>query len=90
LGGGFASERRRWNGGGVAAGTRTPARTGAELVNVWHGWLLCDLVEALRWLVGSGIARRAELIDSGSGAAAGTRFAAIGQFGQAITQACKL
>jgi hypothetical protein len=57
---------------------------------MWHGWLLCDLVEALRLLVGSGIARRAELVGSGSGADAETRFAAIGKFGQAITQACKL
>jgi hypothetical protein len=61
-----------------------------ELVNMWHGWLLYDLVEVLRWLVGSGIARRAELVGSGSRAAAGTRFAAIRQFGQAITRACKL
>jgi hypothetical protein len=61
-----------------------------ELVNMWHGWLLCDLVEPLRWLVGSGIEQRAELVGSGSGAAVGTRFAVIGQFGQAITRACKL
>jgi hypothetical protein len=37
LAGGVAGEWRRRNGGGAAAGTRTPARIGAEMVNVWHG-----------------------------------------------------
>jgi hypothetical protein len=46
-----SSDWRRWidrrcrrraaagTGGGAAAGTRTPARTGAGLVNMWHGQL---------------------------------------------------
>jgi hypothetical protein len=40
--------------GGAAAGTRIPARTGAELVNVWQGQLHWDLGDVLRGLVGSG------------------------------------
>jgi hypothetical protein len=39
LTGGVTGERRRRAGGGAATGTRIPARTGAELVNVWHGQL---------------------------------------------------
>jgi hypothetical protein len=69
--GGVAGEWRRRAGGGAAAGTRIPARTGAELVNVWHGQLLWDLADVLRGLVGSGIARRVELVGGSNGAAAG-------------------
>jgi hypothetical protein len=53
-------------------GTQTPARTGAERVNVWHGQLHWDLGDVLRRLVGSGIARGAELVDGCPAAAAGT------------------
>jgi hypothetical protein len=70
-GGGRSDEQRRRSGGGAAAGTRIPARIGAELVNVWHVYLLWDLVGALGWLVDSGFARRAELTDGGNGVAAG-------------------
>jgi hypothetical protein len=43
------------------------------MVNVWHGQLHWDLVDVLRWLVGSGIARRVELVGSSNGAATGKR-----------------
>jgi hypothetical protein len=76
LTGGVAGERRRRTGGGAAAGTRTPARTGAELVNMWHGQLHWDLGDVLRRLVGSGIARRAQLADGFPAAAAGARIPA--------------
>jgi hypothetical protein len=72
LTGGVAGERRRRTGGGAAAGTRIPARTGAELVNVWHGQLHWDLGNVLRRLVASGIARGAELVDGCPAGAAGT------------------
>jgi hypothetical protein len=42
-----------------------------ELVNVWHEQLLLDLAEVLRWLVGSGITRRVELVGDSNVAAAG-------------------
>jgi hypothetical protein len=73
LTGGVAGEWRRRACGGAAAGTQIPARTGAELVNVWHGQLHWDLVDVPRWWVGSGIARRVELVGSSNGAAAGKR-----------------
>jgi hypothetical protein len=41
------------------------------LVNVWHEKLLLDLAEVLRWLVGSGIALRVELVGDSNGAVAG-------------------
>jgi hypothetical protein len=47
----------------AAAGARIPVRTGAEWVNVWHEQLHGDLGKGLRRLVGSGIARGAELVD---------------------------
>jgi hypothetical protein len=48
----------------------------AELDNVWHEQLHWDLVDVLRWLVGSGITRRVELVGSSNGAAAGARIPA--------------
>jgi hypothetical protein len=83
LTGGVAGERRQRTGGGATAGTRTPVRTGAELVNVWHGQLHWDLGNVLRRLVGSGIARGAELVDGCPAAAAGTLALVSQQLGQA-------
>jgi hypothetical protein len=48
LAGDVTGERRRQTGGGAAAGARIPVRTGAELVNVWHGQLHRDLGDVLR------------------------------------------
>jgi hypothetical protein len=64
-----AAAADRWCRG---RGHSTPARTGAELVNVWHGKLHWDLGDVLRRLVGSGIARGAELVDGCPAAATGT------------------
>jgi hypothetical protein len=71
LTGGVAGERRRRTSGGAAAGARIPARTGVERVNGWHEQLHGDLGKGLRRLVGSGIARGAELVDGCPAAAAG-------------------
>jgi hypothetical protein len=78
LTGGVTGERRRRAGGGAAVDTQIPARTGAELVNVWHGQLHWDLVDVLRWLVGSGIARRVELVGSSNRAARPVEFRRAG------------
>jgi hypothetical protein len=67
---GVAGERRRRTGGGAAAGARIPAKTGTEQVNVLHGQLHWGLGDALRWLVGSGDEREAELVDGCPAAAA--------------------
>jgi hypothetical protein len=72
LTGGVTGERRRRTGGGAAASTRTPERTGAELVNMWHRQLHWDLAVVLRQLVGSGIARGTELVGGCQAAAAVT------------------
>jgi hypothetical protein len=68
---GVAGERRRRASGGAAAGTRIPARTGAELVHVLHGQLHGGLGDVLRWLVGSGDERGAETVDGCPVATAG-------------------
>jgi hypothetical protein len=81
LTGGVTGERRRRTDGGMAAGT--PARTGVELVNVWHGQLHWDLGDVLRRLVGSEIAGGAELIDGCPAAAAGTLAPLSRRLGQA-------
>jgi hypothetical protein len=83
LTGGVAGKWRRRTGGGAAAGTRIPARTGAELVNVWHGQLHWDLGDVLRRLVSSGIARGAELVGGCPVAAAGTLAPVSRRLGQA-------
>jgi hypothetical protein len=90
LTGGVAGERRRRTGGGAAAGTRILARTGAELVNVWHGQLHWDLGDVLIRLVGSGIARGAELGDGCPVAAAGTLAPVSWRLRQANKQAQEL
>jgi hypothetical protein len=46
-------------------------KTGTEQVNVLHGQLHWGLGDALRWLVGSGDEREAELVDGCPAAAAG-------------------
>jgi hypothetical protein len=90
LTGGVTGEWRRQTCGGAAAGTRTPARTGEELVNVWHGQLHWDLEDVLRWLVGSVIARGEELVDGCSTAAAGTLAPVSRRLGQANKRAHEL
>jgi hypothetical protein len=68
---GAAGERRRRTGGGAAAGARIPAKKGTGQANVLHGQLHWGLGNALRWLVGSGDEREAELVDGCPAAAAG-------------------
>jgi hypothetical protein len=74
----------------MAAGTQTPARTGVELVNVWHGQLHWDLGDVLRRLVGSGIARGAELVGGCPAAAARTLAQVSRWLGQAKKRAQEL
>jgi hypothetical protein len=69
--------------GGAAAGSRIPARTGAELANVWHGQLHWDLGNMLRRLVSSGSARGVKLVDGCPAAAAGTLAPVSRRLGQA-------
>jgi hypothetical protein len=57
---------------------------------VWHRKLLWDLAEVLRWLIGSGIARREEIVGGGNGATAGNRNSASRWNDQGNTWACKL
>jgi hypothetical protein len=90
LTGGVAGERRWRTGGGAAAGTQTPARIGAARVNVWHRQLHWDLGDVLRRLVGSGIARGAELVDGCPAAAAGTLAPVSRRLGQANKRAQEL
>jgi hypothetical protein len=90
LTGGVAGEWRRRTGGGAAAGAQIPARTGAELVNVWHKQLRWGLGDALRWLVGSGIVWGAELDDACPAAAAGTLTPVSRRLGQANKRAQEL
>jgi hypothetical protein len=90
LTGGVAGERRRRTGGGAVAGARIPARTGAERVNVWHEHLHWGLGDALRWLVGSGIVRGAELDDAYPAVAAGTLALVSRRLGQANKRAQEL
>jgi hypothetical protein len=80
---GVTGKRWRRAGGGAATGSRIPARTGAELANVWHGQLYWDLGNVLRLLVGSGSARGAELVDGCLAAAAGTLALVSRRLGQA-------
>jgi hypothetical protein len=90
LTGDVAGERRQQTSGGAAAGARTPARTGAEWVIVWHEQLHGDLGNVLRRLVGSGIARGAELVDGCLAAAAGTLAPVSRWLGQANKRAQRL
>jgi hypothetical protein len=84
---GVAGERRRRASGGAAAGTRIPARTGAELVHVLHGQLHGGLGDVLRWLVGSGDERGAEPVDGCPVAAAGALAPVSRWLGQANKRA---
>jgi hypothetical protein len=61
-----------------------------ELVNVWHRQLHWDLPVVLRWLVGSGIARGAELVDGCPAAAAVTLASVSRWLGQANKRAQEL
>jgi hypothetical protein len=61
-----------------------------EVVNVWHGQLHWYLGDVLRQLVGSGIARGAELVDGCAAAAAGTLAPVSRRLGQANKQAQEL
>jgi hypothetical protein len=87
---GVAGERRRRAGGGAAAGTRIPARRGAELVHVLHGQLHGGLGDVLRWLVYSGDERGAEPVDGCPAAAAGALAPVSRQLGQANKRAQEL
>jgi hypothetical protein len=87
---GVAGERRRRAGGGIAAVTRIPARTGAELVNVLHGQLHGGLGDVLRWLVGSGDEREEEPVDDCPAAAAGALAPVSRRLGQANKRAQEL
>jgi hypothetical protein len=89
LTGGVVGEWRR-TGGGAAVGAQIPARTGAERVNVWHEQLHWGLGDALRWLVGSGIVRGAELDDACPAAATGTLAPVSRRLGQANKQVQEL
>jgi hypothetical protein len=68
---GAAGERRRRTGGGAAASARIPTRTGTGQANVLHGQLHWGLGIALRWSVGLGDERKAELVDGCPAAATG-------------------
>jgi hypothetical protein len=87
---GVAAERQRRAGGGAAAGTRIPARTGAELVHVLHGKLHGGLGDVLRSLVYSGDERGAEPIDGCPAAAAGALTPVRRRLGQANKRAQEL
>jgi hypothetical protein len=89
LTGDVAGERRRTSGG-TAAGARILTRTGAERVNVWHGQLHWGQGKGLRRLVGSGIARGAELVDGCPAAAAGETTPASWQLERANKRAQEL
>jgi hypothetical protein len=88
--GAVAGERRRRHRGSTAAVAQSPARTGAELVNVWRGQLHWDLAVVLRRLVGSGIARGAELVGGCPAAAAGTLAPVSRRLGHANKRAHEL
>jgi hypothetical protein len=70
--GGVAVERRRRNKGNTATAARSPVREQVGLSNVLHAGLLGTLGKVLDGLVGSGVARRAELTDGCPAATAGT------------------
>jgi hypothetical protein len=70
--GGVAGERWRRHRGNMAAAARSPAREQVGLSNVLHTGLLGALGKVLHGLVGSGVARRAELADGCPAAVAGT------------------
>jgi hypothetical protein len=81
--GGVADERRRRNRGNTVAAARSPARERTQLSNVLHTGLLGTLGKVLDGLVGSGVARRAELADGCPAAAAGTLAPVSRRLGQA-------
>jgi hypothetical protein len=83
-------ERRRRTSGGAAACAGIPARTGVERVNMWHKQLHGDLGKGLRRLVGSEIARGAELVDGCPAAAAGETTPTIWRLEQANKRAQEL
>jgi hypothetical protein len=87
---GAAGERRRQTSGGAVAGARILAKTGTEQVNGLHGQLHRGLGKVLRWWVGSGDEREAELVDGYPAAAVGETTPASWQLEQTNKRAQEL